>query len=525
MEILQRGRQVILYVSFLIIMIITIAGKKNYHVDEIYSYTLSNNIGSIMMTFEEGHTYTPVEQVYLDNMAVNDSSEKFNFANVWKNQTNDVHPPLYYLLLHIICSFHVGKFSMWYAGMINICFALFTLYVFRKLMYLFCEDNVIVNFASILFVLSTGVLQTVSFLRMYVMAMFWVTLTAYLFIRAFDETFSWKLWMQIGLTAIASALTHYYCIIYLCVTCLVFGICLIIQRRWKDIAVLICCMAVSAGISIAVFPAMLTHMFSGYRGTQSVDNIIQGTMIEHWNRMKSFYGFINTQMLGRIGGGGMVFILLIIVLFAISKKKDGNTLFAFGKTQLMRWLIIGIPPVIYFCLVSISAAGVRDRYIFPIYTVTFGLFLCVMNTVWKKLVSEKYMYVVMCLIGTVFIVNGFGNTQWDYLYRSSADLLNKAKTYSDKNCISIYDVMWKEQSAFCELRNYKSVTFINQERYDSILQYGELFSDGFVLNIIGGNDDKIISAIESAYPYLNRCETIGGFAYSTTYYISAGEEP
>lgn len=43
-------------------------------------------------------------------------------------------------------------------------------------------------------------------------------------------------------------------------------------------------------------------------------------------------------------------------------------------------------------------------------------------------------------------------------------------------------------------------------------------------NIIGGNDDKIISMIQSNYPYLNKCEKIGGYAYSTTYFISAGEE-
>lgn len=45
-----------------------------------------------------------------------------------------------------------------------------------------------------------------------------------------------------------------------------------------------------------------------------------------------------------------------------------------------------------------------------------------------------------------------------------------------------------------------------------------------MLNIIGGNDDKIISMIQNSYPYLNKYEKIGGFAYSTTYYIFAGEE-
>lgn len=299
----KANRVIIIYVAFFIIMIITLTCKRNFHVDEICSYTLSNNTKSIMMTFEEGRTYTPAGHIYLDNMAVENTSEAFNFVNVWKNQEKDVHPPLYYVLLHSICSLCAGRFSLWYAAVINICFAMFSLYFLRKLIVLFCHERMIADYASVLFVLSTGVLQNVSFLRMYVMAMFWVTLTAYLFLKAFDGEFSYKFLIQIGLTAIAGALTHYYCIIYLCATCFACGICLIIQKRWKDIISLIICMAISAGISIAVFPAMLSHMFSGYRGTQSIDNMTQGTMLEHWERIKSFYQFINVQMLGKIGGG------------------------------------------------------------------------------------------------------------------------------------------------------------------------------------------------------------------------------
>ena len=206
------------------------------------------------------------------------------------------------------------------------------------------------------------------------------------------------------------------------------------------------------------------------------------------------------------------------------KREHEKVFITFNKTRLMRWMIIGVSLVIYFCFVSISAAYVMDRYVFPIYALTFALFLCIMNTVLRKLIPEKGVYIVICLIGTIFIINGFGNARWDYLYKSSVDLLNNAREYSDRNCISVYDATWKEQPTFYEIKNYKSVTFISQEHSGNILQYGDLFEDGFMMNIIGGNDDKIISMIQRNYPYLNRCEKIGGFSYSNTYYISAGEE-
>ncbi len=303
-KIIHQNRVTIsIYVTFLFIAILIFANKVNMHIDEMLSYKLANNDG-IVMDFEEGSTYTPAEQIYLQNLIANNVFEQFNFATVWKNQTNDVHPPLYYLILHIICSYNVGRFSIWYAAGINIFFAAFTLYILRKLMYLFTDDKVVVEFCSVLYIISPGILQNVSFLRMYVMAMFWVTLTAYLFVRVHEENFSWKLWLQIGLAAIAGALTHYYCIIYLCATCLVFGVCLLIEKRWRDIVALFLYMDVSAVIAVSVFPAMVRHMFSGYRGTESIENLTKGTGVEQWERIKSFYGFVNNQVFGNILGGG-----------------------------------------------------------------------------------------------------------------------------------------------------------------------------------------------------------------------------
>ena len=300
----RRYKSIFIYVIFIIFMVIVIINKKNLHTDEIYSYTLANNVGSISINFDEGHTYSPVEGIYLNNISVSDSSKQFNLKNVWKNQTNDVHPPLYYLILHIICSFSVGKFSIWQAGIINICFALLSLYIFRKLISLISGDKVIADFASLLFILSTGILQNVSFFRMYVMAMFWVTLIAYFFLKAFGEIFSWKLWGKITFVAVAGALTHYYCIIYLCATCLVFVFCLLIQKRWRDIILWSISMIIAAALSVMIFPAMLVHMFSGYRGTESMNNLVGLTWDEHWERLKGYGEFINTQMFGKIGWGG-----------------------------------------------------------------------------------------------------------------------------------------------------------------------------------------------------------------------------
>lgn len=73
---------------------------------------------------------------------------RFDFASVWWNQTQDVHPPFYYALLHTVCSLLPGTFSKWYAGMINMMFAIFTLYVLRKTVWLMSSDDFFAAFVS-----------------------------------------------------------------------------------------------------------------------------------------------------------------------------------------------------------------------------------------------------------------------------------------------------------------------------------------------------------------------------------------
>ena len=121
---IKKSGTIILYVTFFLLMVITISKKENYHVDELFSYGLSNNVGHITMIFDDGAKYDPAD-VYGKYLTVSNNRHKFDYRNVWINQKNDVHPPLYYMILHTICSFFPGTFSGWYAGSINIIFSVF----------------------------------------------------------------------------------------------------------------------------------------------------------------------------------------------------------------------------------------------------------------------------------------------------------------------------------------------------------------------------------------------------------------
>ena len=47
--------------------------------------------------------------------------DRFDYAQVYENQIIDAsHPPLYYALVHTVCSFFPGVFSKWLAYSINV---------------------------------------------------------------------------------------------------------------------------------------------------------------------------------------------------------------------------------------------------------------------------------------------------------------------------------------------------------------------------------------------------------------------
>lgn len=165
-------KSAILYLVLAIFMILAVSMKVNYYIDEIYTYGLSNYNGNgIDMEIEYDKTYTPGTSVYDDYMKVQ-NGQRFDYVNVWRNQTNDVHPPLYYALIHTICSVFPNKFSKWFAAGINIIFVLLTLYMVRKIISLFTDNKFILWSISLSFVTLSGIIMTATYFRMYCMATF-----------------------------------------------------------------------------------------------------------------------------------------------------------------------------------------------------------------------------------------------------------------------------------------------------------------------------------------------------------------
>lgn len=510
----EKIYDVLLYGIFVILMVLAIYSKQNLYVDEVYSFGLSNNVGGIYMPVEDGVTYYPANTPWIDYMTV-DSENRFDYGNVWENQSMDVHPPLYYMILHTICSLFPGSISVWFAGLINIFFAIGTLFFLRKTVMVLTGNKLLQRLISVAFICSAGMLLAVTFLRMYILAMFWVTALTYLIIKQIGEKNTLKTYLLFLCVTTGGALTHYYCIVYTVFISVSYGCYLLYNKYWKDIGLFCLTQGVSAIVSIGIFPAMIGHILSSGRGTESVNNLVDSSMSIGLKRLKVFFDIVDAQLFGGIFI--YIFFSVLLLVLVCGKWKTFQNLFLEDKVEIIRYVCILIPVILYFLLVSRIAVFVTDRYMYPIYAVLFALVLCG-SSVWIQRIAKQQAIYVCVLLMVVMNVNSWKNANWEYLYQNSQPLLEAASTYSDVDCLYVYEKPWEINSSYYEVSKYHSVTFLTQEELDSLSSL-DISGNYHLIVTVTSEDEEVLERILNICPSLNTYDYIGGYAYTNTYYL------
>lgn len=461
----------------------------------------------------------------MDELFDSPKGGQFDYANVWKNQSEDVHPPLYYVMLHTICSLFPEKFSVWYAAIINIGFALLILYISKKLFYELTRSESGSFLFSIYFILSSGILAAVAFMRMYIITMFWVTLITYLFVIAVKDGFSFRMYGKIILVSIMGALTHYYFVVYLFFLCLVMEGYLLYRRKIMDGLILFFSMCFGGGITVLIFPAALSHLFESGRGKESFQNLEMTSVSEYFEKLKIFYGFINEQLFGGILSYIILTVFVLISLWIWEKARkqevtiDLSNLFE-TKDSMIQWLLLIIPSIFYLFLISKIAVYQEKRYIQPIYAVTMVGISVLVWTVWKRVVSEKNQKLLACCLLAVMTVGSFNSLAWDVLYQNSVSFLKATEKYSESKCVFIYDESYRMTPAYYEVQNYKSLVGFSEENVNEFRKLGYGDEDNLIVCIVNTcNVDNVLKLIMNECPEINKYEKVGSFGYASTYYL------
>lgn len=406
--------------------------KEGYYIDEMSSYGLSNGYYRPFLQDAEGYMDHWHDASFYMEWLTASEEDRFCYGSVYDNQANDVHPPLFYFLLHTICSFFPNMFSKWFGLLLNVVFfgltELFLYLLSKKLL----GDNRLSLLPPLLYGFSVGGLSTAVYIRMYMMLTFWGILFLYLAVLFLEDKPKYPATFA---AVFAGGMTQYY---FWILAFFATGVAVIVnlcRKKWKSTVFFAAVVLAGVGAGMIFFPASVTNLFFGTRTGEIVDNVNAGMRV-FLRRMDAFLQIIGKELfLGKYGCYVLAFVLLIgmggsVLLLAFRKDR---------KELITRWGING--KVLWLCL--LSAAGyflvmvkistdMVDRYFFSIYPLVLLLavaFLLFLLEMWKVKAGFAWGLAAVYLCITFFLCQK-GNVQ--YLYPGYDEALRQMQTtYSD----------------------------------------------------------------------------------------------
>jgi len=423
------------------------AHKAGFHEDEYYTYYSSNRTDGFWV--EDGKFMD--RQTILNEFSVV-PGEGFNFGLVKEVQSWDVHPPVYYFAVHLICSLTAGKFSMWQGLSLNlICFVISLILIMLLVKKLLPGEQFRYVPAAVSLIVGTSAatLTAVVFIRMYMLLTVWFLAITLLHVNYLqrEEKSKASFYIELALLTFLGFMTHYYFFIWLFFLAVAVNLYeLVTTRKWMGIIKYGVTMVVTFGLSYAFYPAWPAQMFRGQRGAQATGNFfdISNTL----ERIIFFADKVN-----RIGFGGVLWLLVmaIAVLAGIviaGKRKKGigtddcsknNT----GAGALTISILLLAAAFCYFLTVSKTALMLGDssiRYQMPVLgVVTVAIGVVIISLLQKINVSGRQLMTAAGSIAAIMIVcNIIASVSGGISFRYPEEKEHRALIRSNTNVGVIY---------------------------------------------------------------------------------------
>ena len=355
---LKDKKEVAIIIAIVIIQtiafIIAGANKSYIHMDETYSLGLANYDKVEIQANNDFYNQWHSKEYYEDYLAVQ-NKDIGEYSQVYENQKNDVHPPLYYLLLRFAMGFHIGSYSKWAGITLNIIiYAFVTIFVYLIIKKLLEGEEKYKEKSAILALVSSLTLASINnviYIRMYALATLNIVITTYLHLKLLDtKGNNYKLLTAIGILALVGSLTHYYYLFYLAILFIMFVIKYIKEKDYKSLIEYIVTVLLAGAISLIIFPYSIQHMFLGYRGQGAISNLTN--ISKFLSNICLYLLKINVYAFNNV----LIIILGIIIYTKLKKVK-------IEKNKYVKY--IAIPTIIYTILVAISSPWIELRYIIP----------------------------------------------------------------------------------------------------------------------------------------------------------------
>ncbi len=438
--------------------------KQGMFIDEIYTYGLSNSryrpfLGGLKYG-EIDHRVVTREEL-LDYVSITED-EGFDFASVYDNQVHDVHPPLYYWLFNIASTLARGRFSKWIGlsldGVLYLAAVLLLYILVRKL----GGGRYCAAATALLYGLSAIGLSTMVMIRMYVLL---TLLTALLMVLIADlmRRFRPRTCVFVGLTLLAGLLTQYYFVFYAFFLCAAYVLWALWKKQVRALAWFIPCALLGALSLLLVFPAALSHLFSGelVSGESAAENL--KNLAQYPARLRTFTGFLLHGLKAAIYTG-----LAALPCLCLGFKRLR------GKRIDPAWLVLTVPALLSFVLVAVISPVDEARYIYnliPAFVLCVGFLLHLLEGAFDG--AKRAPVLVFLLIAAL----GLWEARCvppDYLYPEHAVYNELLDEHREDPCVFFAEPAWAfvpMTEDLIQLLRFPEVYVTDQESLAPMLDY------------------------------------------------------
>ena len=353
----ERWQQLLLIVLTACLIFTWSLRKEGMFLDEVYSYGLSNSTGGPFVTrlhdeWENGTVFERSE--LLDYVSVAEN-ERFDYAAVYYNQTQDVHPPLFYFFLHTVCSLFPGSFTKWTGIGLNFAFLGCTLAAMYALAMELMQDAKKALFACALYAFSTQAVTYAIMIRMYMLLTLLTVLLALLVAKSLHRPSVGKC-LAIGLVIYLGMMTQYFYVIYAFLLCAAYDLYRIYQRKWKDVFLFSVPALAGVGGMLLTFP-------SWYAQLHSQKEVSLQTTISNALNLLEYPVKAGTMLLWHAVAfwtGAVILVGMIVVVIARKIRPQNTDVGIHFSAELK---LITVPAFIALLVIAIIAPYQATRYI------------------------------------------------------------------------------------------------------------------------------------------------------------------
>lgn len=472
----------ILFVMLIINMSYNCYGS-SIHGDEYFSIGFANNAEDFLF-ITQGAIDRYGNEGWIDGKFLHDwlsvqPEEEFAIMQIHRNVREDVHPPLYFMLLNAISSFFVDEVTLFPGYLINVISGIVICILMYFIMRKTFKNKWLALVPPLFWATSMAGSITMTYLRMYapLCALTLLCLFLHMVYMEQEKIKVWPLILLFGCTTVGT-LTHYYYYIMQFVLFIVVVITFLYRKQIKKMFFYGMSLLGGEIISVAAYPYVFRHVLFSERGVQVQENFVNNDVNHYIEFFKDYMSTINYYVYDNHFMKFLIVFIICVVLMLLKKTLEKKGIYLFKEDDCKKEpinkynvLLMVISAVGYFLILFKISYSSRWLYISPIFAILGMITIGIFSIIIKK-IHVKYYGFIIFLFSTILLIPHIGSTiRWGINSNDNIHNEHEEITAYSENCdvLFFYDD-WNNlyDNQILELMEFDQIRAIAIEEMDEI---------------------------------------------------------